>query len=273
MELEKENRSSGGCLALIVKGKKWRAYRQKIIILQRLWRQRLTVTEAQATLIDIQWRRAQDLQTMLEAENIFKEEELVCIAENERIEAINRTRKLIKLRPLPIKQCRMLNEIKQELINGKDILSIGHIVPSEIRNSLIRDTLRYLRQMHIKELKAFEIALKNHQDHLSSLQRRRALLVSFSGNMVANAWVSGDQNFYRFMKTSGNKSDVPSKPFFRAVLCPLALEKLMEVGANYVKNVRKAWRPENMDLRDLFYDSKAVAEMQKREKGRQHEIF
>ena len=276
LALERENRSSGGCLALIVKGKKWRAYRQKIIILQRLWRQRLAVTEAQATLIDYQWRNAQDLQTTLEAENIFKEEESVCIAESDRLEAINRTRKLIKLRPLPIKQCRTMSEIKQELIKGKDILSIGNIVPSEIRNSLIRDTLRYLRQMHIQDLKAFEIALKEYQIHLLSMQRRRALLVNFSGNKVANAWVSNGQESNRCMKSGDHQMqkcfNIPSKPFFRAILCRLALEKLMEVGAAYVKNIRKAWKPENMELEDLYYDSKAVAKIQKRKKGSQRDI-
>ena len=272
LELEKENQSSGGCLALIVKGKKWRAYRQKIIILQRLWRRRLSITEAQALLIDYQWKRAQDLKTKYEAEAIFKKEESVCLEENERIEAINRTRKLIKLRPLPMKKCRTLQEIKEEMTKGVDILSRGNIVPHEIRNALIRDTLRRLRQMYMKDVKSYDIAFKKYQEYLTSLQRRRALLVSFSGNKVANAWVWDTQKSNGFVKAGDdvqNESRVcmPSKPFFRAVLCPQAVQKLMDIGAKHVNDIRKAWRPENMDLMELCYDSRLVVEIQQREKG------
>jgi hypothetical protein len=260
LALEKCEGETGGCLALIVKGKKWRAYRMKIIILQRLWRQRLKIISAQVLLIDRQWQQEQNQRTELEVERIYKEAETKVAAENEHIENINRTRKLIKLRPLPRKKCDNCNQIRAKILQGVDLLSIGNIVPIEIRYGIIRDMLKHMRIMHLNQLKTYNKALKIFKEEVRDRQRRRALLVRFSGNNEVSTWIWG-KNKSRSDVTGFESNELPPiKPFPHIILGATTLSILLALGQKYVNALRKLWNPKTMDIVFLPYNGKDATE-------------
>ena len=147
--LENENQRTCGCLALIMKGKKWRAYRQKIITLQRLWRERMRIITAQVLLVDMQWQREQAMRTEALVEHKFISSVEKTEIENDKIDNINRTRKLVKMKPLPRRRCDTREMIRSRLLKGEDLLSVGHIVPAEMRVGIIRDMLRHLRHHNL----------------------------------------------------------------------------------------------------------------------------
>ncbi len=232
----------------------------KIIILQRLWRQQLRIISAQVLLIDRQWQQEQDRRTEIEVEKIYAEEEAKVIAENERIENINRTRKLIKLKPLPRKRRDNRDEIRVRLKEGKDLLSLHNIVPTEIRHELIRDMLKHLRCLHLNQLKSFDKAVQKYEDEMKDRQRRRAILVGFSGNGAVNSWVWGKSRSRPDMiELDHNNILPPSKPLFHIVLGEVALHTLMEIGKKYVEDLRRAWNPASMKIIALPYIAQEAA--------------
>ena len=95
----------------------------KIINLQRLWRDRLSITSAQALLIDLQWQKKQNARTDCLVERLFKEGEEKATVENERIDNINRTRKLIKLKNLPRVRHDTKQEIRERLMRSREKFS------------------------------------------------------------------------------------------------------------------------------------------------------
>lgn len=260
--LERDNADSGGCLALIVKGKKWRAYRLKIIILQRLWRRRLQIISSQILLIDQQWQLEQKRRTENEVDRIYIEAETRVVAENEHIETINRTRKLLQLRPLPKKKCNARDTIRDAVLKGIDFLSSGHIVPIEIRHGIIRNMLTHLRCMHLLQLELYDKACKRYEQEAMDRQRRRALFVGFSGNGVANTWVWG-RNSSRSNITeweSNHDTLPPMKPMISMILGNGALSTLLTLGQTYVDDLRHLWNPQSMEIVSLVYNGKDAAE-------------
>lgn len=282
--VERDNLDSGGCLALIVKGKKWRAYRLKIIILQRLWRQRIDILSAQIALIDEQWKKAQTQQTECEVERIHAKLQTKVIADNEHLDTINRTRKLLKLRPLPLKKCDTRDEIREKMLKGFDVLSSGHIVPTEIRHGIIRDLLQHLRRLHLKQRQLYEKACQIYQQETKDRQRRRALLMGFSSNGIANTWIWGKRSSSQSIlvdcesehssTTSLLATDMaktmtdhlqPIKPSLHIVLGKNTLTTLLALGQGYVDDLRKLWSPNSMDITSLPYNAKEAAEVHFRE--------
>ena len=281
--VERDNLDSGGCLALIVKGKKWRAYRLKIIILQRLWRQRIDILSAQITLIDEQWKKEQAHRTECEVERIHTKLQTKLIADNEHLDTINRTRKLLKLRPLPLKKCDTKDEIREKMLKGFDLLSLGHIVPTEIRHGIIRDLLQHLRRMHLKQYRLYEKACQIYEQETKDRQRRRALLMGFSSNGVANTWVWGrisssqsklvdcepEQSSTTSLATDMFKTMTdhiqPIRPSLHIVLGENTLATLLMLGQAYVDDLRKLWSPNSMDITSLPYNAEEAAQVHFRE--------
>lgn len=264
--LERDNRDSGGCLALIVKGKKWRVYRLKIIILQRLWRERLKIISSQVLFVDQQWQQEQKKQMELRVEQIYLDREAKVKAENEHIENMNRTRKLLKMQPLPKKIIHSRDEIRNKMLQGEDFLSTGYIVPTEIRHGIIKDMLKYLRCIHLYQLELYEKAYQVYEKHYKDRQRRRALLLGFSGNQIANAWLRGTRSSSSSSRIKVTNvianSDIfspPIRPRFHIVLGSNALSTLLKLGQTYVDELRKLWNPRSMDIISLPYNGKEAA--------------
>ena len=61
---------------------------------------KILVKDAQVLLIDNQWKREQQKINNIDVDRMYKENEIKVKEDNEVIEVMNRTRKLIKLRPL-----------------------------------------------------------------------------------------------------------------------------------------------------------------------------
>lgn len=267
VSLDDANKGSGGCLALIVKGKKWRVYRQKIIVLQKLWRSRMCIIQAQAKLVDTQWQREQDLRTEQYVDSLYNSSVEEAIKENEKIESINRTRKLIKLRPFPRKQHTNRSEIKRNIMKGDDLLSVNHICPCEIRIALIKSTLRYLRLNQLTQLELYKSHLDEYNKELQNIQQRRAVLVGFSGNKIANSWIKVEHNERLLMALGGRTK--PKKPKCSIILGQMALNKLIDTGESCVKVIRDAWKPSSMKIPDVNFDGKQVAEIHLKELEKQ----
>lgn len=259
VSLDEANRKTNGCLAkVIVKGKKWRAYRQKIVVLQRLWRAKMRTFSAQALLIDLQWKAEQSRRTENYIDLLYKSSTNNTTIENEKIEAINRTRKLIKLRPLPRLHYDSRELISDQVLKGKDLLSVGNIVPAEIRLGIIQDMLRCLRFAHMQENKRYIEHLELYNQDILRIQRQRAIIVSFSGSQVANAWVNAQHNERQLAKSVVSKE--PKKPRFRTILDKSTLEILISTGEQYVRDIRDSWKPETMNILDSKFDGRKAAE-------------
>ena len=271
VSLDTENRRTGGCLALIVKGKTWRVYRQKIIFLQRLWRARLQYISAQAMLVDLQWRREQDKLIESHVDALYNSSIEKATEENEEIESINRTRKLIKLRPLPRKQYVNRSEIKRSVMKGDDLLSINHICPMEIRIAIIKSMIRYLRLNRLTQIKQYKRCLDDYNKEMQNIQQRRAILVRFSGSEIANSWIKVENNERHLMALGGRAQ--PRKPNFSVILGQGAIDKLIETGESYVKVIRQAWKPNIMTIPDLTFDGKLAAEVHLKEIENQGNIL
>jgi hypothetical protein len=258
VSLDNENRRTGGCLALIVKGKEWRVYRNKIMVLQRLWRSRLQDISAQAMLIDLQWRREQARRTETYIDELYNSSIEEAMTENENIESINRTRKLIQLRPLPRKKHGNRAEIKRNVMKGDDLLSMNHICPIEIRIAIIKSTLRHLRLNRLMQIKQHERNLDDYDKQMQNIQQRRAILVGFSGSKIANSWIKVEDSDRHLMALEGRAQ--PIKPKFSVILRQGAVDKLVDTGESYVKAIRQAWKPNIMVTPDIKFDGKHVAE-------------
>jgi len=267
VSLDDANKGSGGCLALIVKGKKWRVYRQKIIVLQKLWRSRMCIIQAQAALVDTQWRREQDLRTEHYVDSLYNSSVEEAIKENEKIESINRTRKLIKLRPFPRTQHANRSEIKRNIMKGEDLLSVNHICPCEIRIAIIKSTLRYLRLNQLTQLELYTTHLDEYNQEMQNIQQRRAVLVGFSGNKIANSWIKVEHNERHLMALGGRTK--PKKPKCSIILRQMALDKLIDTGESCVNIIRDAWQPSSMRIPDVNFDGKHIAEIHLKELEKQ----
>eukprot|EP01083_Nonionella_stella_P064551 168339_1 len=253
--LEKESFKSGGCLALIVKGKKWRAYRMKMILLQRLWRQRLNATKAQVLLVDLQWQREQSRRTDGVVECLYKEEERKVAIENERIDNVNRTRKLIKLRAIAKVETPSREKIRKRLEAGIDLLSVGHITPTEIRYQVIQDFLRHLRRIHRYRMRQCNKEVEHYESHLDEENLHRNEVIRFSGST------------HRSMMPTIERGHGPRliSANLKVILKREVLEKIISIGDTYVEQVRKAWLPNEMatksiELRDI--EEAAILQLQ-----------
>lgn len=265
LALNNENTRSGGCLELIVKAKKWRLYRQKIILLQRIFRQRFRTINAQVALIDRQWIQEQHDRTQKYIDKEY-EQSLQCTkTENMKIEAMNRTRRLVKLTSLPKISTPTREDIEKKVMEGSDILSINHIVPSEIRRGFIKSFLRYLRHNHQKMLELYKEQVRNYELELREIQAQRAVLVSFSGSKIANTWVQNELS-ERKLKALGVSSK-PIRPVLSVLLGPIALNKLISTGEIYVDKMRASWSNVLHAPVDLHFDGKDVFLVHLKEKG------
>ena len=263
LALEKDNHESGGSLALIVKGKKWRVYRLKIIILQRLWRERLRIISAQVMMVDEQWKQEQQRRMLSEVEIIYNKMEKEVSLENEQVDSLNRTRKLLKMHPLPKKTCDTREMITERLIKGEDFLSVGNIVPTEIRHGIIKEMLKHLRRMHRYQLILYESAYQKYEQDVVDRQRRRAILVGFSGNGELNTLVWGTRAAKSKtveIKFRNDISYLPIKPKLHLILGEVALSTMLGLGQNYVNELRKMWNPFTMKILSLQYNGKEAAE-------------
>ncbi len=213
----------------------------KIINLQRLCRGRLSITAAQSLLIDLQWQREQRLRTDRLVENLFEEGAEKAIIENERIDNINRTRKLIKLKSLPKMRNDTRHEIRERLMKGSDLLSVDHICPTIFRAEIIGEFLRYLRRFHLDRVKRYNQAIMRYEKISEEAQQRRAVLVRFSGNQS-----SGRSVFDTEQK--------PVRPLQRVILKKKCLDTLLTIGADYVESVRHAWMPKTMTISPFCFD-------------------
>ncbi len=274
--LERDNSDSGGCLPLIVKGKRWRAYRLKIIILQRLWRERLKIISSQVLFVDQQWQQEQKRKLENTIEQIYLDRETKVKAENEHIENMNRTRKLLKMLPLPKNIIHSRDEIRNEMLQGEDFLSTGYIVPTEIRHGIIKDMLKHLRHIHLHQLELYQKAYQVYEKHYQDRQRRRALLLGFSGDQIASAWLWGTRSPSSSSSSSSRikvnnvitNNDIfspPIQPRFHIVLGSNALSALLKLGQRYVDELRKIWNPRSMDIISLPYDGKEAAVVHSKE--------
>lgn len=257
--IDDENRRTNGCLAkVIVKGKKWRAYRQKIVILQRLWRDKMKCLSGQVLLIDLQWQREQSRRTEEHIDSLYTSSMRNTTAENEKLDTINRTRKLIKLRPLPRIQYDTRDVISHEVSRGEDLLTVNHIVSIEIRRGIIRDMLRHLRLEHLARQQRFLKTVEDYQEEQLRIQRQRSLLINFSGCQIANTWVKVQHNERQLAKSVAGKE--PQKPRFRIILQKSALGVLIATGEKYVSEIRNSWKPNSMIIPDLKFDGRKAAE-------------
>ena len=228
----------------------------------------MQVINAQTTLIDRQWCFEQDKLTEIEVERLHREGEITTAQENEESEAINRTRRLIKLRPLPRKKVESKAVILKRLNKGGDILSVGNIVPIEIRCSIIKVTLRHMKQLHAAKMEQYLQYKEKYNREVGGRQRRRALLAGFSGNGIAGRLVGeldeGEEVANEVAKVQPSEREiflgnmpsptplyVPQRPMFTAILKKRALWKMMEKGAHFVESVRKEWEPSNMVIGNL----------------------
>ena len=271
-KLKEENENTGGSLALIVKGKKWRAYRIKIILLQRLWRQKLQIIEAQVELIDIQWNLEQSKRTSLEVDRIHKERGENAKRRNEEIESINRTRRLIKLKNLPKVICESREEIMNELLKGHDLLSRGNITPLEIRHKIIKETLKHIKRLHFIHIGRYNERLQEYREKIAELKRRQAFLDGFSGSGTSSDWIWGarkrkaetcsnhnksfvyDSDDFLPRELIGGRINIPAKPKLRIILNKLTLSMMIDIGSTYVHQTRQAWAPENMQYKPSSYN-------------------
>lgn len=263
--LEQENHKSGGSLALIVKGKKWRAYRFNIIFLQRVWRKRLSIMTAQMLLIDRQWQREQNKQTNLLVDDIYRKREAEVLCENEQIEGLNRTRKLIKLKSLPKIKSESRESIQAKLMDGHDILSLNNIVPDEIRHGIIKDCIKLMKYLFAQDLKQYEIESKRFLELERQDERRDCHLMMFSGSSFTT------KSFIRAECSSSNEQvdanirRLPTKPRFRILLSTNALQELMKLGDLHVKALRKAWEPTSKMIGLIPYNGRTVADLHHQE--------
>lgn len=256
LALNHENNRSGGCLELIVKAKKWRLHRQKIILLQRIIRQKIRIINAQVALVDRQWIQEQKDRTQKYIDKEY-EESLQCTkTENMKIEAMNRTRRLVKLTSLPKISTPTREDIEKKVMEGSDILSINHIVPSEIRRGFIKSFLRHLRQNHQRMLELYKDQVEKYEFELREIQAQRAVLVSFSGSKIANKWVQNELS-ERKLKALGVSSK-PIRPVLSVLLGPIALNKLISTGEKYVDKMRASWSNVLHAHVDLHFDGKEV---------------
>ena len=264
LALERDNNDTGGCLALIVKGKKWRAYRLKIIVLQRLWRRRLQIISSQVLLIDRQWQTEQKRRIGDEVNIRYEREEEKATVDNESIDNINRTRKLLKMKPLSKKKCSTREEIRNKIVKGRDFLSAGGIVPSEIRHEIISDLLKHMKYIYLDQLALYDDAYQIYEQDGKERQRRRALLVGFSGNSTVNTWVWGEASSRSRRKIeeweSKNPTYPPMKPMFHVILGNITLSLLLDIGQKYVEELRKSWNPRTMNVIPVTFNGKEIAE-------------
>ena len=79
---------------------------------------------------------------------IYEEKEGEMVRKND-----NRSRKLIKLRPLPKMRSIQKQKIRSSLMEGKDLLPIGNIVSDEMKYNIIKNRLRHEKIAHTKSLK------------------------------------------------------------------------------------------------------------------------
>ncbi len=228
-------------IVLVSHWQKWRAYRIKIINLQRLWRGRLSITAAQSLLIDLQWQREQESRTHRLVERLFEEGAEKATIENERIDNINRTRKLIKLKSLPKIRNDTRHEIRERLMKGTDLLSADHICPTIFRAEIIGEFLRYLRRFHLDRVKQYNQAKMRYGKIIKEAQLRRAVLIRFSGNQS-----SGRSVF--------DTEQEPVRPYVRVILRKRCLDILLSIGADYVESVRHAWMPKTMKINPFCFD-------------------
>ena len=79
----------------------------------------------------------------------------------------------------------------QEHLKGIDLLSIGNIVPLEIRHKIIKETLKHVKWIYRSRVEYYQNSLREYQLGVAELQRRQAFLDGFSDNGTSSDWIWG----------------------------------------------------------------------------------
>ncbi|KAL7464380.1 hypothetical protein ACHAXS_004796 [Conticribra weissflogii] len=275
-----QKQRSGMSLADVLKYKRFKRSRQCVVVIQRYWRTRLRCLRCQEEVVDIQWRKEQEIRTESDVNRIHKEQRRNAEAENVKLESINRMRRLMKLHPLPPKKAESPMQILRLLLEGTDLLDYGHIVPRDIRLRLIKEYLAYLRRNLRREMRNYrgelervEVKIKERKEFLGRLtifagpsfvaQLERDAESAAAALAKNNEIVNGDDE--RALRDLEIRLDGlrRQKPKLSVVLRKEVLSELMNVGDQLVESLRIKWSPGSFDFGKLDYKmhGQAVAEM------------
>ena len=172
--LRHENSITNGCLSMISKGKKWIAYKHKIVVLQRFWRKTKLLLEAQDAFLDRLWQKENQRLISLEVDNEFRRSEERVAKRNREINTINGTRQRNMRRLLNLERPDTREKIRERLLlsRERDILTPQRgdgIANIHIRLNVIREFIRNFKRIYVAELMEFE----RHKERIRSEMKLR----------------------------------------------------------------------------------------------------
>jgi len=272
-------KGTGAFLGILTRGKRWRSYKQKVIIVQRLWRTKLKMIDAQLMLIDLQWQKEQEKRLINEVDKIYNYDKENAMAENEIIDASNRGRKAMNIRLLPRKKISRKQSIIRGLLdeNDFDILKVRCTTTHEIRSEMIRETLKYLKQLYMKEMDVYKRDMCQYTHDMKRRQRAGAFIDKASiskqkrtvesqqtvRSSINNKEATNRRLSFLYSKDPIRKKSIcaPIRPIFRPVLGKKSLGLLIELADGFVERMRIAWNPYNLNtnLPEYCGVGKAVA--------------
>lgn len=201
---------------------------------------------------------------MVEVDHLYSEAMENISRENALIEAANRTRKVLKMRPLPKIRLDSREQIRRRLIsesNAKNnVLSENRMVPAEIRLKFVRSYLKALKQLYMDDMHKYNKKIRAYEKEVLLSQKREAFMNRYGGNMKREVDVR-DENI---RKRRGKRSSTrvrkqsiqlrahdpnldkwvpPVKPRLHVMMHRRTLEKTMLLGQEYINQVALMWQP------------------------------
>ena len=201
----------------------------------------------------------------------FKETDYVT-KENILIEAANRTRRLLKMRCLPLLKVEDRAAIKERILGSEefDVLkdTRGNI-PSEIRIKFIRSYLKALKQLFMNDLTTYSTNLARFKIGEERRLQQDAFLNRYGGKTTPSRVHTSSTSKNRSTLRKQNckrRSSINSKQILVAKDCDLnrwveplppkiqillhkeSLEKLIELSQEYIHKVKEVWKPQSISF-------------------------
>ena len=269
-------KDTGVFLGILTRGKRWRAYKDKVITVQQLWRTKQMILNAQVSLIDRQWQKEQEKRMNIEVEHIYNTEKEKTITDNKVIDSVNKARRAMKQKALPRKKISRKASIRRNLLNegDLDILNIGQITPVEFRVGMIRETLQCLKKIFLKDMEKYRHDVESYDEEVKRRQRTGAFVRKSSSNKQVILTNSEEEckeplTFLRSDEPISTVLTIPIKPRFHPALREQSLNLLMQLADKHIEKMRIAWDPYNMntEIPDYQHVGKEVALCQYQEIG------
>ena len=275
-------KETGAFLGLMTRGKKWRAYKEKVIIIQNLWRAKMIIINAQIELIDRQWQKEKERRIAIEVDHTYEIERENALNENEIIDASNRGRRMMNIKLLPKKKISRKTSIRLNIMEkcSHDILNYENITPIEIRVGILKEVLKYMKQHFMEDMNKYKHDFECYSKEVKRRQRAGAFIKKNPINCETihsnkTNTFSKNSNFQTLQiacppqklsflcsKEKGPTTLViPIKPLFRPMLGEKSLSLLLLLAEKRVEEIRNTWDPSNMkiDLPDYRDIGKQVA--------------